>query len=152
MCDPALSSEATTRMVDTVAPPFRRITLALVAMVALPVSSYVTGSTVGAFRMFTDLVRYRLQIDAVDAGGAVHPVAPESLARHLGRDARRIIVPAGKPIYGETAASLLASGLPDLGRLVCRLTPSARVVHVTLERDAVDGPLPPLKRDVTCGG
>ena len=131
------------------APPMWRILAALVVCAALPIASYVTGSTIGAFRMFTDLTRYQLAID-VDTARGRQPFALERLSPHLGRDARRIILPAVRPVIGETSSELLAGGLGELGRLVCALERGSRSIELTLRRQRAEGSLPVLRRKVEC--
>jgi hypothetical protein len=134
------------------APPLRRVVLALAAMLALPVSSYVSGSSLGSYRMFTDLRQYRLELEAVQAGGARAAVPLELLRPHLGLDARRLILPASQPMFGETAASLLGGGLTDLAELACRLAPGATRVRASLVQRSLSRALSEAHAEVVCGG
>jgi hypothetical protein len=113
------------------APPTLRIAATLACMLALPLASYVTGSTVGSFRMFSDPHHYMLILHTLEAGQS-RQLALSTLAPNLGLDARRWILSASQPTYGETAASLLAGGLDDLTRLVCRTEPAAQRAHAQL--------------------
>jgi hypothetical protein len=133
------------------APPLRRIVLALAAMLALPLSSYVSGSSLGAYRMFTEVRQYRLELEAVQAGGARAAVPLELLGPHLGLDARRLILPASQLTFGETAASLLGGGLTDLAELACRLSPGAGRVRASLVQRSLTRALPEARAEVVCG-
>jgi hypothetical protein len=126
------------------------IVLALLLSAALPALSTVTGSSVGAFRMFTDLTHYHLTVHRMSDPGAWSVVPLDRLAPHLGRDARRVILPAQQWALGETNSELLAGGLEDIGRLVCELERDARAVEVTLFRERTDGSLPRVAVRVPC--
>ena len=129
--------------------PHARILFGVVFVAALPVASYATGETVGAFRMFTDLTEYRLTLDVVSPQGRRN-VPLSRLAPHLGRDARRVILPAARGFVGETNSELLAAGLEDLGRLVCALEADASSVELLLHRRRAEGPMPPRREHVAC--
>jgi hypothetical protein len=87
------------------------------------------GSGVGGFRMFTKVEWVRLTIELRDRDQLARRLGAAELSPHLGRDARRIVLPALNGFSGETAVVLLAEGLPDLARLACQIgrAPSARV-------------------------
>lgn len=129
--------------------PHGRILFGVVFVAALPVASYATGETVGAFRMFTDLTEYRLIIDVVSPEGRRN-MPLNRLAPHLGRDARRVILPAAQGFVGETNSELLAAGLDDLGRLVCALERDASSVELSLGRRRAEGPLPARRAQTAC--
>lgn len=132
------------------APPMRHITLVLAAMLALPVTSYLSGSTVGSYRMFTTMLRYRLSLTAITAAGRRTELPLAELSPHLGADARRTVMRASQPVLGETGAELLAGGLDDLGALGCKLAARATRVEVVLERRAQDVALPDARVAVSC--
>jgi len=119
-------------------------------MLALPLSSYATGRTVGSYRMFTDLVRYHLELTRVGASGSRTPIALAELSPHLGLEARRIILPAAHGATGETAAELLAAGRDDLARVGCALHPEAFAVEVIVQRRALSDPPRTDRSVVTC--
>jgi hypothetical protein len=123
----------------------------LLLMLALPVSSYWTGSTVGSYRMFTDLVHYHVELWRVGASGARQIIELAELAPHLGREARRIILPAAHRATGETAAELLVAGRQDLARLGCTLHPQARSVEIIVQRRALRGELRIDRSELRCG-
>jgi len=125
--------------------------VALAVLASAPVWLRVGGSTLGSFGMFTAPVAYRLQLTAENSAGETHQIPIASLAPHLGRDARRVILPAGSGFVGETQVTLMADGLDDLGRLACKLEARARMVVVRLERSKLDrSPLPPASSRVSC--
>lgn len=121
--------------------PHDAILVALVlAMIAPPVAHLAGAPGVGSFSMFSAPREYRLRISIVGGSGAAEPVALRSLAAHLSRDARRVIVPASTWRMGETSLELLHGGLDDLGDLVCALRREARRVEVVLEERGVPPP------------
>ncbi len=111
----------------------------LLALAVLPPwLARIASYPVGDFAMFSAVERYHLEL-SVDLPG--HPGAPvdvRSLAPHLSRDARAVILPAASNGFGKDQIDLLQSGLPDLARLICELDSSATRAHVRLGR----GPLP----------
>jgi hypothetical protein len=131
-------------------PPTARILAVLSAMLVLPVSSYLTGGTVGSYRMFTDLMEYRIELRIVDASGQSRALPLAALGPHLGRDAGRVILPAARFVFGETAASLAVGGLGDLGRLACAVSLDAESVDAFMARRTVKGPLPGAYAKVDC--
>src|SRR5262249_19572558 len=123
----------------------------LAALAAWPLLFRLGGSTVGSFGMFTGFVRYRLSVRALGPDGAAADVPLFRLAPHMGRDARRIIVPAAAGAFRETHVALLASGLDDLGRLACRTEGAASAIDVRLARWRLDGTaLPEARARVDC--
>ena len=131
----------------------RDLALAALCLAALgPVLTRVGGAKIGSFGMFTEHERCRLTVtrEAADGTHAAVPIA--HLAPHLGRDARRVILPAGEGAIGETQIGLLAGGLDDIGRLVCAIEPGARAAEVALQRFRLDGrPLASGEARVPCG-
>jgi hypothetical protein len=120
-------------------------------VLALPVLGAFGVTPVGAFRMFTDPIRYRIQIAAaLDDGAALEvPVAP--LRPHVTRDTWRVLNGSHDFRVGETQARLLGGALGDLGELVCRLDPRRRRVWVRMDtRDVRDRPLPARSIEVEC--
>ena len=116
----------------------RSIWLVLIVLATLgpPLLLRALGTGVGSFSMFTQPIRYHLRIVLEQRDGKLEPFPVRQLDGHLGRDARRIVLPAQDWFVGETHAELVAGGLVDLGALVCRLTP-ARAVNVVLDRDDI---------------
>ena len=148
MSDPDLSARAPT------APPYRALALVSLLLCVPLVWPLFGGRGVGAFRMFTQLQYARLAIAVGDGGESgdgrglrALPVA--QLAPHLSLDARRIVVAAERELAGETAASLLAEGLPDLARLACEVS-RARRAEVRLTRRGLLRELPPLQVALEC--
>ena len=89
--------------------------------------------------MFSSIERYHLELSvSTPAGTTLVPVS--SLAPHLSRDAKFVILPAGSNGFGKDQTDLLAGGLGDLGHLLCELYPAASSARVRLGR----GPLPRL--------
>ena len=101
--------------------------------------------------MFTRFVQYRIAVRFTQSDGVAAVFPMSRFSPHLGRDARRIILSADRWILGETAAFLLADGISDLGRLGCRLEPTARTFDVLLERRWLDQqPLSDVRALVIC--
>lgn len=115
---------------------------ALAVALCLPPVAHLAGLPgVGSFAMFSDLGEYRIRI-AIESDGAWRSVPVRRLARHMGRDARRVILPASRWRRGETSVELLAGALPEIGELVCRLHGGATRAEVLLERrSAREGPV-----------
>jgi hypothetical protein len=121
-------------------------------MVAIsPLWLRIAGSTLGSYGMFTAPVAYRLELSAESRAGETLRIPIQTLAPHLGHDARRVILPASAGFVGETQVTLMAEGLGDIGRLACKLEPSARAIVVRLERTKLHGlPLAPVSSRVSC--
>jgi len=118
-------------------PPRWALGLALVFTVGTPFLSRALDLPIGDYAMFASIERYHLDLSVTDATGTqVVPVA--SLASHLSRDARFVILPAASNAFGKDQIDLLAGGLGDLTRLLCQLHPSAFSARARLGR----GPLP----------
>jgi hypothetical protein len=129
---------------------------ALVVLLALacapPLLLQAFGDGPGSFAMFTRPERYRLRVLSTRADRSRVYVPLARLAPHLGKDARRIIIEAEDWYVGETHVALLASGLGDLGRLVCQLEQDALTVDVVLERASIlHEPKPTQVEQVSCG-
>jgi hypothetical protein len=118
-------------------------------MAALPISSYVTSSSVGSYRMFSDPHHYSLALHVLEPDGA-REVPLSLLGPHLGLDARRTLLPATQPVFGETAASLLVGGLPDLAELTCRLSPGATRARALLTRIDLTGKVSQTQAEYDC--
>ena len=118
-------------------PPRWALGLALVFTVGTPFLARALDWPIGDYAMFASIGRYHLDLSVSDAARAqAVPVA--SLASHLSRDARFVILPAASNAFGKDQADLLAGGLGDLTRLLCELHPTAISARVRLGR----GPLP----------
>jgi hypothetical protein len=91
------------------------------------------GTFVGAFSMFTRLERYHLEL-AVRTASGEQPVALRSLAPHLSKEAKRVILPAQGYAIGADQVDLVAGGLDDIARLVCDLRPEATHALARLSR------------------
>lgn len=96
----------------------------LAAIVALPVASALDLTPVGGFRMFTEPLEYRLEVELRHGDGRLRVLRPRELAPHLGPDARRHLL-GGRTKVGETHVVLLAAALDDVARLACALDPEA---------------------------
>jgi hypothetical protein len=96
------------------------------------------GFPIGDFSMFTRIERYHLEL-GVNTEAGFESVPVPSLARHLSRDARAVILPAASNAFGKDQTDLLAGGLGDLGRLLCELHPNALSATVRLGRGALPG-------------
>jgi hypothetical protein len=114
--------------------------LAVLTLAALlPLLLRFAGQNLGSFGMFTGFERCRLHVLRRGADGSVAPLLLARLAPHLGRDARRVILPAEEGATGETQVGLLAGGLDDLARLACAVDAGAISVELRLERSRLDG-------------
>jgi hypothetical protein len=118
--------------------PPRPVLCALLALAALPpLVSQATGSVVGSFTMFTRVVRYHLELrvieDATERRVSVHSLAP-----HLSRAARPILLPAEGHAVGADQVDVAAHGLSDVSRLLCELHPRAERARATLTDDPFD--------------
>ena len=121
------------------------------ALLVLPLASYLGLTGVGSHRMFTRPFQYRLRITAYEHDGLPVSIAPRALAPHLGRDARRVIAPAGDFTTGETTASLLPDTLDEIADLVCAGHRGAAQVEVQLDRRTLDGtPLAAVRHRTVC--
>jgi len=96
-------------------------------------------SPVGDFAMFTRIDRYRLELSVLGPSGR-EAITRAELAPHLSRDAQLVVLPVGGDGFGSDQGDLLASGLGDLGRLLCELRPQAHLASVRLGRAAFARP------------
>ena len=125
--------------------------LLCLAVLALPVLGAFGVTPVGAFRMFTDPIRYRIQIAAARDDGAALEIPVASLRPHVTRDTWRVLNGSHEFRVGETQARLLPGALPSIAQLVCELDPRRRRVWVRMDmRDVRDQPLPARSVEVEC--
>jgi hypothetical protein len=119
-------------------PPPRWVLCGLLALVLFPPwAARAFGWPVADFAMFSRVERYHLDL-SVELGHYWQPVPVGSLAPHLSRDARTVILPAASNGFGKDQTDLLEGGLRDLVRLLCELNPRAARARARLGR----GPLP----------
>jgi hypothetical protein len=118
--------------------PPRPLLCALLALATLPpLVSQASGSVVGSFTMFNRVVRYHLEL-RVREDGAERRVSVHSLAPHLSRAARPILLPAEGHAIGADQVDVVAHGLSDLAQLLCDLHPRAERARATLTQDPFD--------------
>lgn len=119
-------------------PPSRWALGSLLALALIPPwLSRAFSWPVGDFAMFSSIERYHLDL-SLEIGAQSRPVQLRSLAPHLSRDARNVILPAASNAFGKDQADLLQGGLRDLAQLLCELNPQATRARARLGR----GPLP----------
>jgi hypothetical protein len=87
--------------------------------------------------MFHRVVRYHLDLGVVGRG-TERAVSVRSLAPHLSRQARPILLPADGQAIGADQVDVVAHGLPDLARLLCELHPGAERARARLTQDPFD--------------
>ncbi len=132
------------------APSRPPLSVLLALCLALALAPLTLPDGVGAFRMFTAPVEYRLDLAIEGERGYPRRIPLRSLQPHLGRDAWRVIGVADDWTLGETNAALLRSGLGDLGSLVCEVTDAA-TVRLVLSRRRIDAtPIDRTDRAVSC--
>jgi len=124
----------------TEAPRSALLLLVTTLVLGSPLLLQAFGEGPGSFSMFTRPERFRLRI-LLETPTGNRPLPVAALGPHLGRDARRIILPAAKGFVGETHVSLLRDDLGSLSKLACELAPDARRAHVILERYRVTNEL-----------
>jgi hypothetical protein len=83
------------------------------------------------------VVRYHLDLE-VREGGSPRAVSVRSLAPHLTRMARSILLPADGEAVGADQVDVVAHGLPDLTRLLCEAHPRAEWARARLTDDPFD--------------
>ncbi len=147
-------AEVSTRTAPAARALSRRDKLAILVgsclTIALPVLSYATGSTLGAFRMFSRLTFYRLDVEVLTSDGGWQHFDLDRLSPHLRRDARRNILGGARRGVGEVHVELLTSGLPDIGKLVCELDAQAEQVRLTLRTQSADRAQRRVEEHVSC--
>jgi hypothetical protein len=134
------------------APPPPRWWFALLLAVSFgsPFVARAAGTMWGSFGMFQRVERYHVDITRRTAHGD-EPVPLSSLAPHLSRDARRLILPAAGQAYGTDQIELVEGGLGDLGELVCQLHPGSTSILLRLTRStAQNEALHQGEREVRC--
>ena len=118
--------------------PPRPVLCALLALATVPpLVSQASGSVVGAYTMFHRVVRYHLDLGVVEHG-TERAVSVRSLAPHLSRPARPILLPADGQAIGADQVDVVANGLPDLARLLCNLYPGSERARARLTQDPFD--------------
>jgi hypothetical protein len=121
--------------------PPRPVLLALLLLAVLPpFVAQAQGSVIGSYTMFHRLSRYHIELGAVGPDGE-RRVELRSVAPHLSREARVILLPAGGQAVGADQVEVAEAALPDLARLVCAVTPGSSFGRARLSRDPFDAAL-----------
>lgn len=118
-------------------PPRPVLCLLLALATVPPFVSQATGSVVGSFTMFHRVLRYHLDLEVTE-GGRTRAVSVRSVATHMNRMARVILLPADGDAVGADQVDVVAQGLPDLTRLLCDLYPGADRARARLGDDPFD--------------
>jgi hypothetical protein len=87
--------------------------------------------------MFHRVVRYHLDLGVIE-NGVERAVSVRSLAAHLSRPQRPILLPADGQAIGADQVDVIANGLPDLARLLCHLHPGSERARARLTQDPFD--------------
>jgi hypothetical protein len=118
--------------------PPRPVLCALLALATVPpLVAQASEAVVGSYTMFHRIVRYHLDLGVVEQG-TERAVSVRSLAPHLSRPARPILLPADGQAIGADQVDVVANGLPDLARLLCDLHPGSERARVRLTQDPFD--------------
>ena len=118
--------------------PPRPVLCVLLALATVPpLVAQASGSVVGSFTMFNRVVRYHLEL-RVRENGTERRVTVHSLAPHLSRAQRPILLPAEGQAIGADQVDVVAHGLSDLTQLLCHLHPQAEHARATLTQDPFD--------------
>jgi hypothetical protein len=133
-------------------PPRPVLALLLVLATAPPFVAQATDSVVGSFTMFDEISSYHVALSAVTDTGT-RQVRLKSLARQLSPEAQAILLPADGVAIGADQVDVIAAGLGDLARLVCRVHRDARAAHAELS-EGPSGSTPKRVRAATvdCAG
>jgi hypothetical protein len=131
---PVAKTPAGTNASRSISKPPRSILLTLLVLaLGAPLLAHASSSVVGAYSMFGHLERYHIEVQISGEAGK-RQVSLRSLAPHLSRDAREMLLPADGNAIGADQVRLVAGGLGHIARLVCAARPDARVVHVRMHR------------------
>lgn len=118
--------------------PSRPVLCLLLALAVVPpFVSQATHSVVGAFTMFNRVLRYHLELEVTEAGRS-RRVTVRSLAPHLSRMSRAILLAADGDAVGADQVDVVAGGLDDLTRLLCDIHPTAEHAGARLTDDPFD--------------
>ena len=118
--------------------PPRPVLCALLVLATVPpLVSQASGSVVGSYTMFHRVVRYHLDLGVVEQS-TERAVSVRSLAPHLSRPARPILLPADGQAIGADQVDVIANGLPDLARLLCSLHPGSERARARLTQGPLD--------------
>lgn len=118
--------------------PSRPVLCLLLALATVPpFVAQATHSVAGAFTMFNRILRYHLDLEVTEAS-RTRSVTVRSLAPHLTRMQRAILLSADGFAVGADQVDIVAHGLDDLARLLCDLYPGAERARVTLTDDPFD--------------
>lgn len=90
---------------------------------------FSSSTGVGSFRMFTRLAEYHLAIISERSDGP-HHWTPASLEPHLGRDARRVLLPMMVGTWTETHGRLAMGSVEQMASWACEADPDADFVTV----------------------
>src|SRR5262249_18379261 len=112
-------------------------TLGILSIVVLPVTSWMSGSLLFAWSMFSSSGLYRIDVTVRDARGRVRVVNPTELAP-LSTPSTAIVLAGADHWRRGTSLALLRSHLEDLARFDCR-TYEGYSAEVVLRERGVGG-------------
>ena len=118
-------------------PPRPVLAVLLLLATVPPFVAQASGSVVGSYTMFNRIERYHVELGVVLPEGE-RRVLLRSVAEHLGRESRTMLLPADGYALGADQVDVVAESLPDLARLCCELYPSARGARARLLRGPAD--------------
>jgi hypothetical protein len=122
--------------------------LGATACILLPAGSWVEGTRLFAWTMFSASSTYRIEITEVDPSGRSHAVNPTALAVNAAPSAAAIL--AGSDHWrGGASLATLQDHVDDLARYVCTET-GAATVQVTLRQRTGEAPERVARSQVTC--
>jgi hypothetical protein len=112
--------------------PSRPVLALLLALACVPpFVAQATGSVVGSFTMFEEMLNYHVELAVLTDTGE-RRVTLRSLSPHLSPEAQAILVPADGIAVGADQVDVVATGLGDLARLACKVHPAARRARARL--------------------
>ena len=118
-------------------PPRPVLAVLLLLATLPPFVAQASGSVVGSYTMFKRIERYHVELSVVLPEGE-RRVLLRSIAEHLTRESRSMLLPADGYALGADQVDVVAETLPDLARLCCELHPTAHAAHARLVRGPPD--------------
>lgn len=125
-------------------------TLAVLVALVLPGYSWLDGSGWLAWTMFSKSETYRLRVAVTDRDGRRTLINPSALAS--GANTQVGLHLSGAEHFRQAPmANAFAGNLRGLGKLACRVVPTAARAHVALDsRRNLDAPVQTTSAEVSC--
>ena len=109
--------------------------VAIVVCVVLPAGSYLHGSAIFAWNMFSKSETYRMSIIETSADGTRRELDPRAI-KHFVNPSMGYFLPPPSAWRHDPVGYTFRTGLPAVAALACRIGRGARRIEVTLDERA----------------